>query len=120
MAAHCDFEKNPLVVTEVMRPRKPYDLEAPVVNESSERIRLVGALEYCAGSCFSGRGIPTVIEAGGRGRVWVHVQPGGPGPLSGELTFYTDRPSQPTLTIIIEGSVQEDKAADATFSAAKP
>lgn len=101
------IEPNPLRIPGEMRSGKHYDFDVEVVNESDEPIRIVGAGDYCASSCYSGRGIPTVIPARGRGRVIVHIEAGVPGVFSEELTYYTDRPSQPTLVIKLEGMVQD-------------
>lgn len=117
---HLRFEPNPLVIPETMQSGEEYDLDVAVVNESGEPARIIRALDYCAGSCFSGRGIPAVIPAKGWGWVKVHVRAGSTGILSGQLTFYTDRPSQAALTLKLDGTVQDDRSHDLTTQLPSP
>jgi len=103
------FEPSPLVIPGIMQSGKEYNCGAEVVNESAQPARIIGTADDCTRSgCFSGAGVPTVIPAWGRGRVTVHILAGVPGDLSGELIFYTDRPSQPTLTVKLKGTIRED------------
>ncbi len=115
------FEPSPVVIPEVMRTGQEYSFDAVVVNESSDLARVVGASDNCTQSgCFSGRKLPAVIPAWGRGQVSVHIDAGVPGELSGELTFYTDRPSQPTLVLKLAGTIREGEFHNAATQAANP
>ncbi|MFI5457733.1 MAG: hypothetical protein ACHRXM_20010 [Isosphaerales bacterium] len=120
-SASLRFEPSPLVIPGVMQSGKEYYRDAEVVNESARPARIIGTADNCTRSgCYSGRGVPTVIPAWGRGRVTVHIQAGVPGDLSGELTFYTDRRSQPTLVIKLTGTIREGEPHDARAHAANP
>jgi hypothetical protein len=114
------FELNALVIPEVMQSGMEYDFDAVVVNESSQPARVIGAGDYCAESCYSGQGLPVAVPARGRRRVTVHIKAGVPGDFSGDLTFYTDRPSQPTLTIKLAGTVRNAQPFDGPSHATNP
>jgi len=88
------------------------DFEVDVVNSSSEAARIIGAEDYCGSACFSGKGLPAVIPARGRGRVTVSVKARASGLISSELHFFTDRPTQPKLTMRIEGYIPEGAKGD--------
>lgn len=108
-AAPLRFEPKPFRIPQVMQVGQEYDMDVAVVNESSETAQLIGSLQVCSSACFSGRGLPTAIPARGRGRVTVHAHVGGrPSSFSSELTFYTDRPTQPTITLKLEGTIVDD------------
>lgn len=53
-----------------------------------------------------------MIPANGRGRVTVSVKARNPGLISSELNFFTDRPTQPKLTMRIEGYIPEATKGD--------
>jgi len=109
------------MIPEVLQSGKEYDFAAVVVNESDQPARLVGARDSCTQSgCFSGRKVPTIIPAWGRSRVIVHIEAGVPGDLSEELTFYTDRPSQPTVVVKLAGTIREAPPLDSTTYSANP
>jgi hypothetical protein len=103
------FRPNPLVVEGALQAGKDYDVEVEVINPSGEPARLIGSLDYCGASCFASREVPTIIPAMGRSRIRVHIKAWAPGPLDGELVFYTDRASRPTLVLNIDGTVLEDQ-----------
>lgn len=112
------FVPNPLIVPGALQSGEEYDLEVEVVNESGEPARLIGSLDYCGGACLSSQGLPIEIPAGGSRRTSVHVAARVPGSLSEALTYYTDRPSQPTLTIRLEGLVAEASPHEPTTTQA--
>jgi hypothetical protein len=112
------FDPGALVIPKVLGSGREYDFEAVIVNESSEKARVIGSLNYCSGNCVTGRGVPADIPARGRGRVVVHLEAHSPENFVQELTFYTDQPSQPTITIKVMGTVGEDEASNATAHAA--
>jgi hypothetical protein len=114
------FERDPLHVPDVMQSGKEYDFDAMLINESTAAVRVIGARDYCASSCYSALGVPTVIQAGGRGHVTVHIKAGAAGDFSGDLDFYTDHPSQPTLTIRLVGTVREGEPLDSASHASNP
>jgi hypothetical protein len=98
---------SPFVVPFTLISGEHYDVKVPVTNENHEPARLIGSLEYCGGSCVLGQRLPTLIPAGGTGYANVRIEARTPGPLDEELTFYTDRPTQPTLVIHLQGTVLE-------------
>ena len=113
------FQPNPVAFPGILEAGREYAVDVDVINTSAEPARLVGSLDYCGSSCFSARGIPTVIPAMGKGRIKLHVNAGDPGPLSGELTLFTDRALQPILTLNIEGMVREEQPHDLTSPAVR-
>jgi hypothetical protein len=104
-----------------MQSGKEYNIDADLINESTQPARIVGAADDCTTSgCFSGRGLPAVIPARGRGRVTIQILAGVPGDLSGELTFYTDSRSQPTIVIKLAGTVRQGESNDVRAHATSP
>jgi hypothetical protein len=120
LGAPLRFQPSPVVIPGVLEVGKDYTVYVDVINASAEPARLVGSLDYCGGSCFSARGIPTLIPAMGKSRINVHVNIGSPGPLSGELILYTDRALQPTMTLNIEGVVLGGQTHDIATQAVSP
>jgi len=115
------FQPNPFVIDRVMRPGGEYDVGVEVANGADESARIIGSADNCTPSgCFSGRGLPATIPAGGRGWVIVHIAAGLPGDCAGELAFYTDRPSQPSLTLNLKGTIRDYRPEDGTPHAANP
>lgn len=108
------FRSDPLLISSTLHAMREYDVDVEIINESTEPARILGSLDYCGGSCFSGRGVPTTIPARGVGRVGLHIQARTPGPLAEGLTFYTDRPAQPTLVLNFRGMVQDEKSDELT------
>ena len=106
------FVGGQLVPPMPMLSGQEYDFPVEVVNHSGEPARLIGALEYCAGACYSVRGLPATVPANGRARVVVHIEARMPGAFEEEVTFYTDRPSQPQLILPVRGVTEAvDNAA---------
>ena len=103
------FRPETLVVRDVLCTDSAYDFQIEVVNDTSKTARLLGVGEYCLASCFGGRGLPVEIKPGAIGRVGVHIAAGDPGKFDQELTFYTDCPSQPALTLRLQGTVRDDR-----------
>ncbi len=99
------FEPDPFVVPADAGWPGEHDFEVVVLNRSSEPARIVGAEDFCGAACFSGIGLPTVIPAGGRGKVVIRVRANRPGSVASVLKFYTDRPTQPKLAMRIEGDL---------------
>ena len=112
------FQPNPSVFPGALDAGREYDVDVVIINPSSQPARLVGSLDYCGGSCFSARGMPISIPAKSKGHVVVHIQARTPGSLSGELTFYTDRASQPTMVLNLEGTVRDRQPDESTKQAA--
>jgi hypothetical protein len=111
------FEGGCLAVPISMRSGEEYDVQVEVLNAGREPARLIGILEYCGGACYSVRGLPVAIPRLGRNHVVLHIKARTPGMLDEEVTFYTDRPSQPTLTLKVQGFI-EDAAHETTADAA--
>ena len=103
------FRPETLVIGDVLCTDSNYDFEIEVVNDTSKTARLLGVGEYCLASCFGGRGLPVEIKPGAIGRVGVHIAAGDPGKFDQVLTFYTDCPSQPTLSLRLQGTVRDDR-----------
>jgi len=115
------FQPNPMAIDRVMRPGGEYDVGVEIANGADEPARIIGSADSCSPSgCFSGVGLPATIPARGRGRVTVHIAAGPPGDCAGELTFYTDRASQPLLTLNLKGTIRDDRPQDGTAHAANP
>jgi hypothetical protein len=53
------------------------------------------------------RGLPVTIPPNGRNRVVIHIEARAPGEFEEEVTFYTDRPSQPKMILRIQGTIRE-------------
>jgi hypothetical protein len=107
------FDGGRLIVPFVMRSGEEYDIPVKVLNGGNESARLIGALEYCGGACYSVRGLPVTIPPKGDNRVSLHIKANAPGTLDEDVTFYTDRPSQPTLVLKVQGTI-EDAAHETT------
>ncbi len=115
------FQPNPFVIDRVLRPGGEYDVGVEVANRADESARIIGSADSCTPyGCFSGRGLPATIPARGRGWVTVHITAGPAGDCAGELSFYTDRPSQPSLTLNLKGTIRDDRPEDGTPHAANP
>jgi hypothetical protein len=112
-----DVEGGRLVVPFPMLSGEEYDVPVEVLNTAREPARLIGALEYCGGACYSVRGLPVTIPPRGRNRIILHIAARAPGLLDEEVTLYTDRPSQPTLDLKVQGII-EDAGHDTTAQAA--
>lgn len=106
------FDPDPFVLPSELDRLGSLDVEVAVVNDSNQPARVVGVREFCAGACFYGRGLPVDVPAGGRAMVMLQINARAVGPISEELEFFTDRPSQPKLILHIEGNIRE-KAPDA-------
>ncbi len=91
----------------VLRSGEPYDFPVEVRNDGDEPARLLGALEYCGGSCYAVRGLPLTVPAGGRAVVTLHIEARVPGTLADDITIYTDRPEQPTFVFPVHGVILE-------------
>jgi hypothetical protein len=100
-------ESDPVVIPGVLEVGKGYDVNVEMINPSSEPANVIGSLDHCSGSCFSARSLPALIPARGMGRINVHVDARSPGLLSDELILFTDRASQPTVTLHLKGMVWE-------------
>lgn len=115
------FEPNPFMIPQVMHVGQEYNMDVEVVNESSEPAQFIGSLQICSSVCFSGHDLPTVIPAKSRGLVTVHAHVGGrPCSFSSELTFYTDRPTQPTIALKLAGTIVDDALDASKAQAANP
>jgi hypothetical protein len=101
------FNGGRLIVPFVMRPGEEYDVPVRILNSGTESARLIGALEYCGGACYSVRGLPVTIPPKGDNRVLLHVKANAPGSLDEDVTFYTDRPEQPTLVLKVQGTIED-------------
>lgn len=83
------------------------DVPVAIFNSGREPARLVGSLDYCGGACYSVRGLPMDIPAGGKKTIMLHIEPRAVGELEEEVTFYSDRPTQPTLILRVLGTIGE-------------
>jgi hypothetical protein len=101
------FKQNPLVVSGFLQPQKKYDVEVQVINSSAEPARLTGSRDYCGASCFASRWLPITIPSMGVASIRVQIDAGAAGPLDGAVLFYTDRATQPSLLLKIDGNVLE-------------
>ncbi len=99
------FESEPFPVPFTMVSGESYDVKVRIHNGANREARLIGSLDYCGGSCVLGRGLPTTIPPHGTGFVGVCIRAYAVGDLSESLTFYTDRPSQPTIVLTLRGTV---------------
>ena len=106
------FDGGTLNLPSTLQSGSEYDFQVQVQNHTQQTARIVGSLDYCGGACYSVPGLPKVIPAGGRGTVTVHVKAGAPGELDEGVTFYTDQPTQPTLSLKIVGTIGEALAHD--------
>jgi hypothetical protein len=107
------FDPQPFVIPAGLMQDDETDIAIDVVNSSDAPARIVGVREFCSHACFYGKGLPVTIPAKGRGQVTIRLKANDIGPFSDEVEFFTDRPSQPELTLRIEGDIEEG-ASDAT------
>ena len=115
------FEPSPFLIHDAMRPKGEYDFSVQLVNGGDEPARIIGSLDVCTSSgCFSGTGLPAAIPARDRGWVTVHITAGLPGECAGNLTFYTDRASQPILTLNLRGTIEDDRSQVGVAHAGNP
>ncbi len=114
------FDPDPFVVSFGADWSGEHDFEVAVVNDSGRPARIIGAQEFCAAACFSGVGLPTEIPAWGRGRVNLRIKTNKPGPLSNKVVFFTDQPSQPRLTMRVEGTIPETATQGVSTHTANP
>jgi len=114
------FDPDPFVIPLTAIWPGQNDFEVDVVNNSSEAARIIGAEEFCSSACFSGKGLPAVIPARGRGRITVSIKSRNPGLISSELNFFTDQPNQPKLTMRIEGFIPEAAQSDPSTRSIDP
>lgn len=103
------FDPDPFVIPHQTDWQGERDFEVTVVNTSDEPARIVGSRDFCGRACLSGVDLPATIPARGRGPVVVHIKKSRPGPVAEELEFFTDRRSQPTLTLRINGHIPESQ-----------
>ncbi len=101
------FGSDPVLLPGIMEPGASYDFPVEIHNAGVEPARIVGALEYCGGACYSVRDLPQVIPAGGSGAISLHVEARVPGVLEEEVQLFTDRPSQPNLILKLVGTIRE-------------
>lgn len=101
------FDGSSLNLPYPLRSGSEYDFQVQLQNHTSKPARLLGALEYCGGACYSASGLPKLIPAGGRGTITVHVKARVSGELDEEVTFFTDQPTQPTLLLKIVGTIRD-------------
>lgn len=106
-AAPLGFADGGLTLREPLRQGAEYDVPVEVRNASDEPARLIGSLDYCGGACYQVRGLPIAVPPRGRGRVTLHIAARVPGPLEEEVLFYTDRPTQPQLTLRVRATIRE-------------
>jgi len=114
------FDPDPFVVPASLDWSGEHDFEVAVVNDSGKPARIIGAEDFCGAACFSGIGLPTEIPAWGRGRVVIRVATNRSGTISEKLVFFSDQPSQPRLTMRIEGTIPEAATFGASIHAANP
>ncbi len=101
------FDPDPFVLPAGTKVGDAFDIQVDVVNQGDEPARIVGVREFCAQVCFYRRGLPVTIPAGELGQVSLNVYAGRPGTVSEQVEFFTDRPTQPILTLRVAGKVRE-------------
>jgi hypothetical protein len=85
-----------------------HPVEVAFENLSSRPIRIVGSGDFCGlHACFTGRGLPLEIPPHERGTIVVETKGTSVGPLSEEVSIYTDVAGQGTLSIRFVGEVIE-------------
>ena len=114
------FDPDPFVLPELTGRHEESDIEVAVVNDSDEPAQIVGVREFCGSACFYGMGLPTTVPAHGRGSVYLHVKTNVSGPIEESVTFFTDRSTQPHLTMRIVGNIREEAADDGPDLSSNP
>ena len=114
------FDPDPFVLPAGTKVGDQYDIQVGVVNGANEAAHIVGVREFCARVCFYRRGLPVTIPAGGRGRVSLHLAAGSAGSVSEQVEFFTDRPTQPILTLRVVGEVREAAPDEDPVQSSKP
>ena len=114
------FDPNPFAVTFGADWSGEREYQIAVVNDSGQPARILGARDYCGAACFSGVGLPTEIPAWGRGHVNLRIETNRPGAFSNQVVFLTDQPSQPQMTLRVEGTIPETVTRGDSTVAANP
>lgn len=114
------FDPDPFVIPAAMNVDDETDVKVGVVNVSNEPARIIGVREFCSHACFYGRGLPVAIPANGRGYVTIRLKANDIGPFSDEVSFFTDRPTQPEITLRIEGNIGEEASDGAPSPPSEP
>ena len=114
------FDPDPFVIPAGMNRLDERDFQVAVINDADEPARIVGVEEFCSSACFYGKELPTTIPPRGRGRVTLRIKARVSGKVSEQVGFFTDRPSQPKLTLRVEGNIREEATHEATTQARHP
>lgn len=114
------FDPDPFVLPAETKVGDAYDIQVGVVNGANEAAHILGVREFCAQVCFYRRGLPVTIPPGGRGLISLNLYAGSPGPVSEQVEFFTDRPTQPILTLRVVGEVREAVPDEDSVQSSKP
>ena len=83
-----------------------HDLTLTLENGTGQTVHVMGASSFCGpDGCAKIKGFPQVVPPGGRCRIEVHFEAGGPGPFAHDVPIYTDCPEQPEVIMRIVGEV---------------
>lgn len=102
------FDPDPFVISAELVQDSESDIKVDVINVADEPARIVGVREFCSNACFYGKGLPVTIPSKGRGQLTIRLKANDLGSFSEIVEFFTDRPSQPELTLRIEGNIGKD------------
>lgn len=108
------FDPDPFVIPAEASSIGEWDLTVTVVNDSDQPARIVGVEEFCSSACFYGRGLPLTIPTRGRAPLTFHMNATKARSISEKVNFWTSEPSQPILTLRVEGNIREAVLPDAS------
>jgi hypothetical protein len=106
------FDPDPFVIPADLAQDSESDIKIDVLNNSDEAARIVGVREFCSHACFYGQRLPVTIPSHGRGQVSIRLKANDLGPIAEVVQFFTDRPTQPELTLRIEGNIGKGPSDD--------
>ena len=101
------FDPDPFVIPAALAQLGESDVQIDVVNDADIPARIVGVEEFCSSVCFYGRALPLEVPARGRAQLTLHLKARLRGAIAEEVTFFTDRPTQPRLTMRVVGDIPE-------------
>ena len=114
------FSPDPFVIPAALAQLGEADVQVDLVNDAEIPARIVGVEEFCSSACFYGRALPLEIPPRGRAKLTLHIKARLAGSISEQVKFFTDRPTQPTLTMRVVGDLPELPAHESPALASKP